>query len=286
MSVRVWSSFALVLLGCGCSHAPEGRQYELKGQILAIKPAQNEVLIKHEDIKGFMPAMTMPYKVQDPALLADKQPGDLVTATLVVADVEAHLSTLSKTGHAALDVPPPAPTISAFDMVKEGEEVPDRRLVDETGTPRPLRSLRGHRVALTFMYTRCPLPEYCPLMDRNFVSVQNTIQQSPDLADVQLVSVSFDPDYDTPAVLQQHARNLHANPRIWHFVTADRDDLTSFAARFGVTVERDAGNGAITHSLRTAVIDPEGRLVKAYSGNSWTPAELVADLKATPAPAH
>jgi protein SCO1/2 len=277
----------VLLLACGCSRAPEGKQYELKGQILAIKPEQNEVLVMHEDIKGFMPAMTMPYKVQEAGLLKGKQPGDLITATLVVGDVDARLTAISKTGYAPLDAPPPVQPISGFEILREGDSVPDRRLVDETGNPRPLYSLRGHRVALTFMYTRCPQPEFCPLMDRNFAAVQNAIKESPDLADVKLVSVTLDPQFDTPTVLTQHARTLKADPDVWHFLTAtEPDEVTSLASRFGIAAERAPGDPVITHGVRTAVIDPEGKLVKAISGNSWTPAELVADLKAAPAPAH
>lgn len=271
-----------VLIAAACSRAPQPRQYELKGQILGIKAEESEVLIKHEDIKGFMPGMTMPFKVKDAKVLEGKKPGDLVTATLVVADTDAYVSTLITTGHAPLDVPPPPETASSgFELLKEGEPVPDQLLIDQDGKPRPLSSLRGHRVALTFTYTRCPMPSFCPLMDRNFAEIQRSIKRTPALADVRLLSVSFDPQFDTPAVLKQHARKLQADPLLWNFVTGDRDDITRFAARFGVTVERAEQNPVdITHNLRTAIIDPQGRLVKVHTGNSWTPADVVADLKA------
>jgi protein SCO1/2 len=275
-----------LLLAAACGSAPATKQYELKGQILGVNPDRNEMLVKHGDIPGFMPSMTMPYKVGQKELLAGKEPGDLITATLVVSNLEAHLSSVTKTGHVPLDAPDASTVTPGFVMLKEGEEVPDHRLVDEEGAARPLSSLRGHRVALTFMYTRCPLPEFCPLMDRNFVAVQNTIKESPALADVRLVSVSFDPTFDTPGVLKQHARTLHADPAIWHFVTADPDSIKAFAAKFGVVAEQAEGESVITHNLATAVIDPAGRLVTIRSGNHWTPAELVADLKAAPAPVH
>ena len=127
--------------------------------------------MRHEDIKGFMPAMTMPYKVQDPALLEGKQPGDLVTATLIVEEVDAYLSTLTTTGRAPLDGPASGPAITDSDLIKEGEVVPNYPLIDQTSTIRAMESLRGHRVALTFIYTRCPLPDFCPLMDRQFAEV-------------------------------------------------------------------------------------------------------------------
>ncbi len=276
----------LVAAGCGRQAGPPPKQYQLKGQILSIKPEQQEVLVKHEDIPGFMPAMTMPYKVKSAALLEGRQPGDLITATLEVGELDANLTAITKTGTAAIDDPSAGPALTASDFVDEGEQVPGTALVDQDKAPRPLSSLRGHRVALTFIYTRCPVPDFCPLMDKNFQQVQDAIKKTPQLADVRLVSVTLDPEFDTPAVLKQHAQGLKADPAIWYFVTADRDELATFARSFGVATEPGTPTSLLVHNLRTAVIDPDGRLVKAYSGNMWTPAELIADLKAAPAPAH
>jgi protein SCO1/2 len=272
------------LAACGRS-APEPRQYELQGQILAIRPEAREVTIQHGDIRGFMPGMTMPFVVNDASLLEGKQPGDLVTATLVVGETEAHLSTLTTTGSAPIENPIEV-TRTEGAILMPGDLVPDQLLVDQDGVPMPISSLRGHRVALTFMYVRCPLPDFCPRMDKNFAAVQKTIKSTPDLADVRLVSVSFDPDFDTPAVLKKHAQQLGADPAIWKFVTATPEEMDKLTGRFGVHVERDNQKSIdITHNLRTAVISPDGRVVKVHSGTDWTPAQLVADLKAAPAPA-
>jgi protein SCO1 len=278
-------ALVVVLVACGRS-APEPRQYELQGQILAIQPEARQVTIKHGDIRGFMPGMTMPFTVNDSSLLDGKQPGDLVTATLVVGENEAHLSSLTKTGTAPLEeTVPVAPKEGAILM--PGDTVPDQLLVDQDGVPMPISSLRGHRVALTFMYVRCPLPDFCPRMDQNFAAVQKTIKSTPELADVRLVSVSFDPEVDTPTVLKQHAQKLGADPAVWKFVTATPDEMDKLTGRFGVHVERDDQRSInITHNLRTAVLSPDGRVVKVHSGTDWTPAQLVADLKAAPAPAN
>jgi protein SCO1/2 len=123
-------------------------------------------------------------------------------------------------------------------------------------------------------------------MDKQFAQVQMEIGKSPELADVRLVSVTLDPEFDTPAVLAQHAKQLGADPRRWHFATGSPDEVLSFAKRLGVIAEPGDASAALVHNLRTAVIDPDGRLVKAYSGNTWSPAELVADLKAAPAPSR
>lgn len=283
---RVWGIVIMLLAAAACSRGPEPKQYELNGQILGLKPESREVLIKHEDIKGFMPGMTMPFKVEDERLLTGLQPGDLVKATLVVGERDAHLSTLTKTGHAELEAPP-ATASSGFELLEPGEQVPEQLLIDQDGKPRPISALRGHRVALTFMYTRCPMPDFCPLMDRNFQAVQREIKGTPSLADVRLLSVSFDPQFDTPPVMKAHAGKLQADPLIWSFATGDRDEIAKFASRFGVSVERAEQNPIdITHNLRTAIIDAEGRLVKVHGGNSWTPADVLADLKATPAPSN
>jgi protein SCO1/2 len=231
-----------------------------------------------------MPAMTMPFTVKDAGLLTGKQPGDLVTATLVVAETSAHLSSLTRTGHAPLDAAP-APVPAA--VLVPGDPVPDATLIDQDGKPRSIASLRGHRVAITFMYTRCPLPDFCPLMDRHFAAVQRTLQNDAGMRDVRLVSVTLDPEFDTPAVLQRHATRYNADPAVWSFLTGNPKDVAAFSHKLGIYTERDLGTGAnLTHNLRTAVIDPEGRLAKAYSGNDWTPADLVADLKAITAPTH
>jgi protein SCO1/2 len=276
----------LSLSACGRQAGPPPRQYQLTGQILSIKPEQQEVLVKHQDIPGFMPAMTMPYKVKSAALLEGRQPGDMITATLEVGELDASLTAITKTGTAPITDPSAGPALTASDLVDEGEQVPGTALVDQDKMPRPLSSLRGHRVALTFIYTRCPLPDFCPLMDKNFQQVQAAVKKTPALADVQLVSVTLDPEFDTPTVLKRYAQGLKADPAVWHFVTGDRAELASFAKSFGVIAEAGTPDSALVHNLRTAVIDPDGRLVKAYSGTMWTPAELIADLKAAPAPAR
>jgi protein SCO1/2 len=283
--MRVLPVFLLgaLLSANACSRPANARQYELQGQILGIERERSEVVIRHEDIKGFMPGMTMTFKVPDAQLLAGKEPGDLVTATLVVEDVEAYLTALTRTGHAAIETPPAV--ASAPKILAPGEPVSDALLIDQDEAPRPFSAFRGHRVAVTFIYTRCPLAEYCPLMDRHFAAVQKAIKSTPGLSDVRLLTVTLDPAFDTPKILKAHAARRGADHAVWSFVTGEPTSVGDFASQFGLYVERaDEKSADITHNLRTAVVDAEGRLVKAYSGNDWTPAQLVADLEKTPAP--
>jgi protein SCO1/2 len=133
---------------------------------------------------------------------------------------------------------------------------------------------------MTFIYTRCPLPTFCPLMDRHFAALQKTLKADPALKNVKLVTISFDPTTDTPAVLKKHAKSLDADLARWTFLTGDRDDVDQFAARFGVSVSRALNDARdITHNLRTAVIGADGKLVKVYTGNDWSPEQVLADLK-------
>jgi protein SCO1/2 len=276
----VVAALALALLLQGCSPQPAApRQYELQGQILAVRPEQHEILIKHGDIKGFMPGMTMPFRVRDAALLQGKAPGDLVTASLMVADTEAWIASLVKTGAAPLLGTATLPAASFVTPLTPGDLAPDTGLIDQAGDALSLADWRGSAAAVTFMYVRCPLPQFCPLLDRRFAAVQRLIAGDATLGDrARLLSVSFDPDADTPARLQAHAEKLGADPAIWRFATAPRDVVDRFAATFGVNVIREA-DSTITHNMRTAVIGPDRREVSVYEGSDWTPAQIADDLR-------
>jgi protein SCO1/2 len=250
--------------------------------VLAVDRAAGVVTVRHEDIRGFMPGMTMPFAVRDRRLLDGRERGELITATLVVAENVAYLSAIRRTGLAAVpESDPPAPV----DVVATGERVPDASFVDQNGRARRLADWRGQAIAVTFVYTRCPLPDFCPLMDRHFHRVQREIAQDASLRGrVHLISVSFDPTYDTPEVLAAHAARLSADPAHWSFLTAlpaGREELDRFASRFGVSIIRqtDKSDAEIVHNLRTAVIDSRGELVAILSGTDWTPSDLLAQLR-------
>jgi protein SCO1/2 len=276
----VVAALVLALMLQGCSSTPAApRQYELQGQILAIRSEQNEVLIKHGDIKGFMPGMTMPFKVRDPALLDQRAAGDLVTATLMVADTDAWIATLVKTGVAPVVETAAIPAAAFVTPLKPGDVAPDTGLVDDRGDPLSLADWRGSAVAVTFIYVRCPLPEFCPLLDRRFAEVQRLIADDAGLRGrARLLSVSFDPDADTPARLRAHAEKLSADPAIWRFATAPRDVVDRFAATFGVNVIREA-DSTITHNMRTVVIGPDRRVTNVHEGSHWTPGQIADDMR-------
>lgn len=286
----VWSLVigGLAIAGGGCGRAPEPRTYPLTGQVLAVRPETNEILVKHEDIPGFMPAMTMPYAVKDPALLKDRAPGDLITATLNVEPNLAFLSAITKTGSAPIpeDARTTFPAAAGIDLLKPGDRPPGTTLTDQDGRPMTLADFAGSAAAITFIYTRCPLPQYCPLMDRRFAEVQALAANDPALKGrVRLLSVSFDPQFDRAAVLRAHAAKLGADPAVWRFATAEASAVDRFAAAFGVNVIREK-DGTITHNLRTAVLDPSGRVTAILDNNAWQADDLARELKAALAQAR
>jgi protein SCO1 len=277
--------FSALLAACG-SRSPN-RTYAVEGQIIAVTPDRNEATVKHGEIKGLMPAMTMPYKIKAKAELDAVKPGDIIDATLVIVENDAYLTKVRRIGEAPIEQAPPETTVatsaaSGFELLKPGEAVPDSTFVDQDGKKRKFSAFRGSTVILTFIYTKCPIPTFCPMMDRHFVTLQEHFRDDPALKKVHLVTVSFDPVTDTPPVLKAHARELKADLTRWTFLTGDRDEIDRFAARFGLSVAR-APNDArdITHNLRTAIISPDGTLRKMYTGNEWTPRDILEDLKPT-----
>jgi protein SCO1/2 len=276
----------IVLSGCRAG-APATKTYEIRGQVVDIRPEIRELRIAHEDIPGYMPAMTMSFGVRNARLLERLGRGDFVTATLQVTDTDAWLSSVSRIGHGEIVAAPSpddessAPAHSGSALLEPGQPVPDAEFVDQNGRTFRLSDARGRIVAVTFTYTRCPLPTYCPRMDRNFQAVQRAISTRPDLRGrVQLLTVSFDPSHDTPPVLHEHATALQADPDVWRFLTGAEDTIARFATAFGVAVIPEADeNRTMTHNLRTGVIGPDGRLVNVLGGNEWTPDDLVAAIE-------
>jgi protein SCO1/2 len=282
MRTRIAFSIVTVLAVAACGSPPAPHTYTLQGQVLAVTPDHQQASIKHEEIKGFMAAMTMSYRMKDPEQLNGIAPGDLINATLVVETNGAFLTDVKKVGEAPLEQAATAtPSASSgFELLKPGEPVPDGEFVDQNGAKRKFSAFRGSPLAMTFMYTKCPLPDFCPLMDRHFAAVQQTLNADPALKKVHLVSISFDPATDTPLVLKKHASELKADPARWTFLTGDRDKVDQFASRFGMTIARAPDDPVnITHNLRTAIVDADGKLVKVYTGPDWKPEQVVADLR-------
>ena len=272
------AKFVIVATLGACACGPSARAYELTGQIVAVDQARQEITIKHEDIPQFMPGMTMAFKVRERRLLEGRAPGDLVKATLIVEGSAAHLRAIERTGFAPLSEPS-SPT-RVMDLLAPGDRVRDAVLVDQTNRRRRIGEWHGEVLAVTFIYTRCPLPNFCPLMDKHFRSAQDRIRADATLrGTVRLLSVSFDPDHDSPEVLARRAADLKADPAIWSFLTGTREDVEQFASQFGVSIIREPGNSELVHNLRTGIIDADGRLRAVLSGTEWTSDDLMKELR-------
>ena len=283
MNLRVLALLTTLLAAASCSSV---KHYEMRGQILAVNRDKLEILVKHEEIEGLMPAMTMPWKVRTVGMLDNLGPGDLITSEIEVDDDQGVVTKITKLGTAKPDMPAPAaPAKSGVKLLMPGDVVPAQLFVDQEGRRRSFSDVRGNRaVAVTFIYTKCPVPTFCPMMDRQFAETQSLIKQHGLEDKAGLLSVSFDPKHDTPAVLKQHAQQVGFDPNVWTFVTGDRDEIDRFATNFGLTLVRGEADdpNEIGHTLRTALVDRQGRLAKAYSGADWTPQDLLADIQKLP----
>jgi protein SCO1/2 len=286
---RVAFCFAILLAVtgaaiAGCSKptaqqpAKNVKRYHLAGRIVSINKDQNTLMVDGQDIPGFMAAMVMPYPVISASQLNGLEPGDEITADVVVNedDSSAHLENIVVTKKAGAGKP-----TSQLHIPQPGDQVPDFVLVDQSNKRIHLDSFRGHVLLITFIYTRCPFPNYCPLVSHDFAEIYAKTKKDPKLAkSVRLLTVSFDPQHDTPAVLRKYGESFHsvtggAPFDRWEFATASAKEMPQIANFFGLAYSDN--NGQITHSMSTTVIAPDGRVYKWYDGNDWQPSELVAD---------
>jgi protein SCO1/2 len=258
----------------------------LTGQVVSVAFSRGEVTIAHDAIPNYMTAMVMPFKVRDHTALAGLKAGDFIRGTLVVQETDGYLDDFQRTGEGELPRSPGPVSVPRVEYLIEGDRLPNARFRDETGTIRHLREETGKVVVMTFIYTRCPFPTFCPLMDRHFHALQRSIDGSPNLSRrVRLLSVTLDPDFDSPAVLRAHAERMQADPRVWSFLTPDEPAAAELSVRFGVTPDSDSSPGVIAHSLATAIIDPNGVVVKIFRGNEWVPRDVSTLLESILQPA-
>ena len=224
----------------------------------------------------------MPYKLRDTRILSELHPGDLLTADLLVsqaADASVFLDHIVIIGQAKADYRPAV----QFHVPQPGDQVPDFHLVNQDGHPIHLAQFRGKALLLTFIYTRCPLPDFCPRVTHNFAVIEKSLAAYPDLyANTHLLCASFDPEGDTPARLKSYGEEYmgSAAPKAfahWDFAVSSKSTLHPLAQYFDVGITNEP-NATITHTLSTTLIGPDGKVVQFYHGNEWTPQQILADL--------
>ena len=268
-------------LGASCKRSSANeKRYDLKGKVVLVEPEKHLVTISHDDIKGFMPAMTMPFTVPSESDLQILAPDDEVTATLVVDGSHSWLEGLIITRQSANTGAMPTAVIA-----KEGDEVPNYTLRNQDDREIRMQNYRGKALLLTFIYTRCPVPDYCTLMSNNFAQIDRELGNDAALYEkTHLLSISIEPEYDTPKVLRSYGaahteRYQNETFAHWEFATGTKDQVKDIAQFFGLTYFPDKDQ--IIHSLRTVIINPEGKVAKIYSGNEWKPGEVVEEMRKT-----
>jgi protein SCO1/2 len=261
--------------------ADAGQVYTVTGTVTAA-PAGGEVTVAHDDIGGYMPAMTMPFTLRPDRPLPRLAPGDKVRFRLAVGPSGSHADGFVVTGHdAVVAAAAAAPPSSRSGRLRPGDRLPDVTLVDQAAAPFTTQRLRGRRTVLTFIFTRCPVPEFCPLMIQRLLEVEAAVRREGGLGDLQLAAVTLDPAFDTPAILDAYGKAKRLDPARWRLLTGQPDAVSALTRAFAVHVER---NGVLPdHTLATAVIDGDGRIVEIWRGNGWKASEVAGALRGTPA---
>ena len=299
-SIQGWSRALIVGLVCAAALASSGchrtkigtnaKRYPFTGRIVSVDAKSESATIDGDLIQGFMEPMVMTYKFKPPSMLRQVAPGDSISADVVVVEPDSKdreaepdywLENVKVTGHAKA---PPAQGPKAMHMPEPGEEVPDFSLTNQDGKRVSLKQYRGEVLLVTFIYTRCPFQDFCPRMSRNFDEIYK--QLGNDRA-THLLSISFDPEHDTPKVLREYAYSVtHTQDaglfKRWEFAVPKAADLPRIARFFALTVTPEGG--LITHNLSTAVIGPDGKIVSWYHGGDWQVSDLMKDAAGARAP--
>ncbi len=276
----------LAFAGCSKSESPKAsdgaKRFELKGKVVSADQAEHKVTIEHEEIPGYMEAMTMPFTLLDDWVYSELKPGALIQATLVVDQNRTWLENPVVSNVADPNLV--GKEVETSVEPKVGDAVPEFSLTNQDGKKISLKKYAGRTVLLTFIYTRCPMPDQCPLMSTNFAFLNQQLATNAALKDkVNLLSVSVDPEYDKPKVLREYGLKYINSTKPdafarWDFATGSNDEVKKVGQFFGLNYwpEKDQ----VIHNLRTVMISADGKVAKTYRGNEWKPDQMLKDLEA------
>lgn len=281
----------LLLLGA-CSKPAEKAQpqasqpaqetYTVRGILRGINFADQSVMVEHEEVPDYMPAMTMPFDVKSMAEVQPLKVGDGMEFRLVVTDTSSWIENVKKIDPGLVKLPPKRSAIvansSTVERLKEGDRLIDFQLVDQKGRQITRETFAGKPLFITFIFTRCPIPNFCPLMSQNYVEIRKGLADNPKKDEVQYLSISFDPEFDTPEILSQYAQKYSADGEQWRFATGTPEEIKKLTQAFSIYVQPE--QGTISHGLATALIGPDGTIRKIFRGNSWQAAEAVEAVNA------
>lgn len=265
------------------------KPYDLKGKVVLVEKDKQLLTVAHDDIKDYMPGMTMPFTVGEASTWVfeaphEIMPGDQITATLIVDGAKSWLEDIVITKETS-----DTASLTSGESVgpKPGDEIPNYRLINQDGKAIRMHDYMGKVLLLTFIYTRCQDPGQCTLMSGNFAILDQELQKQTELYQkTHLLSISFDPEYDTPKVLRSYGaahtgKYSDENFAHWEFASGGADEVKGIAQYFGLRYYMDSASGKqqVVHSLRTGVIGPDSKIIKVYSGNEWKPDEVLKDLQ-------
>ncbi len=253
--------------------------FQARGVVEEIKPDGKSAVIKHEEIPNYMAAMTMEFETKNTNELRGLKPGDAISFRMIVTGDDGWIDQVKK-----LNVPPTeTPSRSTFrrvrdvEMLNVGDALPEYHFTNQLGQAVSLSQFKGQAVAIDFIFTTCPFPTMCPRLSQNFSEAQRKLKEMPNApTNWHLLTISFDPGKDTPTVLKDYAGRFNYDSAHWSFLTGDLIEITAIAEQFGQTFWREGGS--ISHNVRTAVVDVNGKIQKIIPENKWTSDDLVAEI--------
>jgi protein SCO1 len=245
-----------------------------KGTVMELKPDGRTVVIRHEAISNYMAAMTMPFKAKAPEELAGLHRGDEISFQLQVTESESWVEHITKIGTVSL---PPIQTPAHSPTNRPNHPLLDYKFTNELGQAVSLNDFRGQALAITFFYTRCPIPDYCPRLSKNFLEAQQKLESLPGAsANWHLLSISFDPEFDSPQLLKAYGNSYQYDPKHWSFLTGPADKIGELARQSGVSYQSDVG--AFNHNFRTLIIDANGHLQMIFPTSGNLSDQIVAEI--------
>ena len=289
-------TLALFFVGCGDAGSSaqknpkatnsaansQKQTFHVRGVVKEIQ-SPTRARIAHEAIPGYMPAMTMPLDAKNTNELAGVKAGDQIGFDMVVTDKDGWIENVKRSGEAPIAVTGETNQGVSFsksrivEPLSPGDPVPDYQFVNEEGKTIHLSDFKGQALAVTFIFTRCPFPTFCPKMNSNFEKIATELSKPGGPTNWHLLSISFDPEYDTPARMTEYAKRYTRDAAKWSFATGEKSDIEAFTEQLGLVFL--SRNGTIEHNLRTAIINPNGKLRQVVIGNEWDVDEFIVEMK-------
>lgn len=274
-----------LLLGLGLAAAPVHggavagvAVYPMRGVFRGVDPATGQATVAHDAVNGYMPAMTMNFDLAAPDEMRGLRPGDTFTCQLRVTDDRAWIEEVHRENVPSVPLLGVAARARRSTELAVGDPLPDIEMTDQRGETVRLRDFGGKPLAISFIYLRCVLPTYCPLLNRNFQIARGLLDRLGLQGQARFLSVSMDPEHDTPKSLAAYAGAFEADPSAWIFAAVPEASLRRLGDAVGLEFQQQGG--VINHNLRTVVVDGRARIRRVFRGNTWTPQELVSELRA------